>query len=1034
MLLNPALRPPHNTAPTTHSTVPLRSLPSARARVCVRARSQVLLSIAVWAMRLFLVAVQACCVGIVALLFALVTYVLLYMSTVPQVTHTFPLTFQYPHQDGVPALRNSAILPADVAAAYSGTRGMSGGVALIAGALPPAYATDASGVAHGSQWAKRRPNPSGNAAQQGLPLARADAADNGGLALPAEPILPLPEQPSGDSTSAHSSHSEANFGLTIGRETDSLEMFPDGHATRYTGQSRPSQASEATGAPGRGMTDVGTSPSAADEREATGRSSAGTAAAASSADPSTSAAAQAASPGSLEGSPEVTATSSASTSRADPTADPDFTSSLSSFGSAGRAQNKDPTPPPSSHPRAAGARPAALPGVDVGSALQAVLSALGSALDALWSAVRWLMATLWWLGRIVALPAMWVVEAAWWTLTRPAAFLIFALPPLPHGSWAMWAATAGGGGVIPAPSPLPAHVVSPFEAAAAASSIAPPGSPVAVSRVRSTRVEPWQATSSMRSTAPRDVDRLLAPNQGYDVVLLLHTPTSIGRERDVNEVFGAGVFMAQLELLGPRAELLARCSAPFQLRRQHWAVSAAEDLLRALLPGARWALPLEGSVRRRCADGFVDPPEAPLTTVRASVSSREARVLSGELRLEAQLEGFAFAMHHWFVASALLGVGYLLTGYCCCFGCCCAGANVAVLAAMDDEEDSTGAGPLLEVLGLRRAWADEAAAAARRRNREQMPRARAYDAAADHPPRGWQDRGNPQEGSYGRAMPQPPLHGGIDDGPWEQGRARPADDGPRTGTFSRAESDAGYDHSGFELGESGRISDGGHAAGPDEVPAGRPGSRTLRAVEPPGSHRESRSRSGDSGAIRGRSRSRSPSDDSGRSGRIGEERGRALSNSAATAAALDAERRIADYTGAARAAAAMAGAVPGARQRGGLEAGTAATGTVRVGVEPTDVSGRPGIGRADAGSECSGSGDGSAGGGRGRSGRGAGGAHAGTLLDMAAADEGSSRGRNGGGRDDDADHGSAGAARAWHGGRDSEVASDDGEHDVLGVI
>ncbi|KAA0175286.1 hypothetical protein FNF27_03294 [Cafeteria roenbergensis] len=103
---------------------------------------QVLLSIAVWALRLFLVAVQACCVGIAALLFALVTYVLLYMATVPQVTHSFPLTFQYPHQDGVPALRNSAILPADVAAAYSDQRGLSGGVALIAGALPPAYATD----------------------------------------------------------------------------------------------------------------------------------------------------------------------------------------------------------------------------------------------------------------------------------------------------------------------------------------------------------------------------------------------------------------------------------------------------------------------------------------------------------------------------------------------------------------------------------------------------------------------------------------------------------------------------------------------------------------------------------------------------------------------------------------------------------------------------------------------------------------------------------------------------------------------------
>ncbi len=997
-------------------------------------QSQVLLSIAVWALRLFLVAVQACCVGIAALLFALVTYVLLYMATVPQVTHSFPLTFQYPHQDGVPALRNSAILPADVAAAYSDQRGLSGGVALIAGALPPAYATDPTDFPSPRHWARPPSAPAPNAKSRHPPLASADAAATGGLALPAEPPMHLPEQPSPEPEASASMSSE------LRPESETLVALPDGSTARYAERAGPSRHLDGAGAlPGGAVTANRGVPSPSD---GLGFPEAAAAADAAFVEPADAAAPAAASGGAgtavaaaeAAGALSLEASSSAaeaSTLPVDqqpgsdagvPTALPrpahaagrQRASLVAEPGSVGRADHGEPARARDDAGQRAGDDGAGLPEVDVGSALHAGVSAVSSALAVLWSGARWLVAALWWTGRVLALPVMWVLEAAWWTLTRPAAFLLFALPPLPHGSWALWAASAGGGGVLPAPSPLPAHVVSPFEAAAAASSIAPPGSPVAVSRVRSTRVEPWQATSSMRSTAPRDVDRLLVPNQGYDVVLLLHTPTSLGRERGVDEVFGAGVFMAQLELLGPRAELLARCSSPFQLRRQHWAVSAAEDLLRALLPGARWALPSEGSVRRRCADGFVDPPEAPLTTVRASVSSREARVLTGELRLEAQLEGFAFAMHHWFVASALLGVGYLLAGYSCCFGCCCIGANIAVLAAMDDEEDTTGAGPLLEVLGLRRAWPSQAAAAADRRNREQMPRAWTAQADGGNPPRGWQDRDEPVERSAGRSGPQAPQHADARDGLWEQDCADAADGGGRrVAGASLAGSHASSEHGGTAcLPPSGGDAEAGRG---DVVVAAGARSRS-------GSRDSSRSGGRDTTSSGGRSRSRSRSGGGGGwsegAGRSDQERGRALSTAAAAAAALDAERRVADYMGAARAAAVMAGAVPRAGRPSGLAADAAASDTVRA--EPWVVDG--------AVSEARGTGGGPGAVGGRCSGRGAAQGLPSDGLGRAARD-GTSLGTSGAGGDEKVT-----AAGVWRGGRAGEVASEDGEHDVLGVI
>ena len=85
-------------------------------------------------------------------------------------------------------------------------------------------------------------------------------------------------------------------------------------------------------------------------------------------------------------------------------------------------------------------------------------------------------------------------------------------------------------------------------------------------------------------------------------------------------------------------------------------------------------------------DRFVDPPEAPLTTVRASISERHVNIEHGTVRFEAQLEGLTFWMHDFFVASALIGIWYLTSMFACCLGSATIALNLAVMDMQQDGE------------------------------------------------------------------------------------------------------------------------------------------------------------------------------------------------------------------------------------------------------------------------------------------------------------------------------------------------------------
>jgi len=702
-------------------------------------------------MRLLVVLIQAFCVLVAAASLAVVTYFALYVITVPTVVHTFPLVFQYPHPDGIAALRASAVLPE--APFPDQERRLSAGAALIPGALPQWYThSGARGEAdgHGGQALGAAPTPE-------LMQARGEDASGRSRTLSLEPAEGVTaEQRSAEADEDGAAPARAGPDIVAGGRGGLLQRAPTDDTVGGAGDDAIHDGGVASGG-GLRPASLGAEEAAAEEKGPTpalsqqqpladeeagggakGASSVeartGTGVVAPPADdvgrPAGGLAERGApSPGSEAALADMDAGDQAGGSdggAADEDAGADDGAAIGSVaekaadGSAavrvaafakGRGSTQHPSAAGTNAGEPAGA--AGLDGTDDADApgaewwspgragavavwlLQATSAALQRSFGAALGAATWLASTLAWAGRAAAAPAVWAARSAWWLASRPLAFAWGMLPALPAGAAPSWL-----GGRAPAlgpavPSPMPAHVVSAFEASALTSAIAPPGSPVAVSRVRSTRIEPWQATPAMGASAPSDLPSLLVPRQPYDVILTLDAPSSV--ERGPHGAPAGSIFMAQLELLGPRAELLARCSAPFSLPERHWALLAIDEAVASFVPLGSWVRPRRRVVTRRCIDGFVDPPSAPLTSVRASVSSRRAGVESGTVRVEAQLEGLAYAMHHWFVASAVVGLAYLTGAYGCCLGTCCVGLNAAVLVMAGGDDLGAEVGALLGV-------------------------------------------------------------------------------------------------------------------------------------------------------------------------------------------------------------------------------------------------------------------------------------------------------------------------------------------------
>jgi hypothetical protein len=547
-----------------------------------------------WAIRVGWVVCQALAVLGLSAALGVLTYGMLYLLTVPTVVHTFPLVFQYPHESGLSALRQSSFLPEDLPPSASiRYKRLSAGVSWIAGAIPASSIPESLPATP-------------------LPVLHAAAMDS----PDGEVFLVSPDGEAFIQAPAHSAESS----------TSSLALTDPDPTVIPVPIAVSSSLPESTA---------------------------------------------------FRDEPDPTLSSSTKKQRPAPTA-------VSSSLSESTAFRDEPDPTLSSSTKKQRPAPTAVssslpePDLDVdpsdGHVDQLTMRNVWSALVV---AVRWISSALGTVYGFLTLPLQW----AWVLVKVLFQFVLSILSFIGGGVQSVFTPPAQP---APTPTPFPAHVVSSLDVASLASALSPPGSPVAVTRVRSMRSEPWDATEAMASSAPADGPGFLQRGQPYNVFFSLTIPTSAPMGGMAEPLFGASsLHMAQLELLGPRAEILARCSRPFTVTHHHWTLQSALEIVRFFVPFSSFWFPSTTVVERLCIDRYVDPPEAPLTTVRASVSEREVNIEHGTVRFEAQLEGLTFWMHHFFVASALIGIAYLTSIYACCLGSATVALNLAVMDMQD---------------------------------------------------------------------------------------------------------------------------------------------------------------------------------------------------------------------------------------------------------------------------------------------------------------------------------------------------------------
>jgi hypothetical protein len=155
----------------------------------------------------------------------------------------------------------------------------------------------------------------------------------------------------------------------------------------------------------------------------------------------------------------------------------------------------------------------------------------------------------------------------------------------------------------------------------------------------------WNATNADGAAH----SRFLASGQKYDFILTLDMP-----ETKVN--FDIGMFMAETRLRTADGGIVAKSARPLILRQYSWLIQSGQTIL--------WFLPLLFGVMEQtqsvsvvCIDGFVEAYQTPLAGAEIILSHPRVQIYTATLSVVAQLEGIRYYMYHWFLLSAIIGVG-----------------------------------------------------------------------------------------------------------------------------------------------------------------------------------------------------------------------------------------------------------------------------------------------------------------------------------------------------------------------------------------
>lgn len=115
------------------------------------------------------------------------------------------------------------------------------------------------------------------------------------------------------------------------------------------------------------------------------------------------------------------------------------------------------------------------------------------------------------------------------------------------------------------------------------------------------------------------------------------------------------MFMVSMEFFSAKGDLLGTCTRPASTVYVSPISRAIRQVAFAVPYAIGWYTERQ-TATLSCFDQFTESASDPLGSARVTLSHPRLQVYSASVRLEAQLTGLRYYMHHWFMTGAVVGV------------------------------------------------------------------------------------------------------------------------------------------------------------------------------------------------------------------------------------------------------------------------------------------------------------------------------------------------------------------------------------------